>query len=392
MAEVPVSEDISASQQPPSSSYSLPPQFSNEPDVRTMASIKATLSKKAEELVKAGQPYVMTSLGPIPLPDNVRNQIPEKFVAAPVLEEREVIVARREVQERIIEVPQIQYEHKFVEVPQKVVVEKIIPIPKDVVREVEIPRYTATVEEKVIEVPQGVKFVEVPVEVPIAYPPRIVPVPKPYIVERTVELSRPVIEERLLEVPQKVYRQVPYYKDVEVPFVVPRYVEKLVEIPFHPGMMYDENMLNQSIPPIPPQSQPPFMMGGPGSAPTSAPLLSMPPPMYGTNDPEDVASDGLPSHPAIPPYHMLPQPQPGVIPQMIPLANSYAAFPLPQGVGMSPQMLNSGNTAHIPGKTPIPFNPPQQPPQNLLNGVNINQIQFPPNQRQQFPYQFPPQQ
>ncbi|KAK6591011.1 articulin family [Cryptosporidium xiaoi] len=384
MADVPGSEDVNSSQQ----SYNLPPQFSNEPDVRTMASIKATLSKKAEELVKAGQPYVMTSLGPIPLPDNVRNQIPEKFVAAPVLEEREVIVARREVQERIIEVPQIQYEHKFVEVPQKVVVEKIIPIPKDVVREVEIPRYTATVEEKVIEVPQGVKFVEVPVEVPIAYPPRIVPVPKPYIVERTVELSRPVIEERLLEVPQKVYRQVPYYKDVEVPFVVPRYVEKLVEVPFHPGMMYDENILNQSVPPIPPQSQQPFMI--PGTAPTSAPLLSMPQPMYAPNDPNEVASDGLPSHPAIPPYHMLPKNQPGSIPQMIPLANSYAAFPLPQGVNMTNHMLNAGNAAHIPGKTPIPFNPPQQ--QNLVTGMNLNQVNYPSNPRQQYPYHYPPRQ
>ncbi|OII75910.1 hypothetical protein cand_002410 [Cryptosporidium andersoni] len=353
-------------------------QYPSEPDIHTMASIKATLSKKAEELVKAGQPYVMTSLGPIPLPDNVRNQIPEKFVAAPVLEEREVIVARREVQERIIEVPQIQYEHKFVEVPQKVVVEKIIPVPKDVVREVEIPRYTATVEEKVIEVPQGIKFVEVPVEVPIAYPPRIVPVPKPQIVERIVELSRPVIEERLLEIPQKVYRQVPYYKDVEVPFVVPRYVEKLVEVPFHPGMLLED--LNQPFPV--PQSNP-FI----GSAPPSAPLLSMPPPMYVQEETDESASDGLPSHPAIPPYHMLPQPQPGVIPQMIPLANPYAAFPLPPGVVMPQHMLHAGNTAYIPGKTPIPFNAPSQSSQHLLQGAQI--VHPLPQMPQQFNH-YPP--
>lgn len=179
-------------------------------------------------------PQVMTALGPMPLPAEIRRRIPEKFVAKPIIEEREIYIAKKEVQERTIEVPHVHYEHKFAEVSKALKVKKIVPTIKEVVREVPREVYKPVIEEKVIEVPQGVKYVEVPVEVPCAYPPKIVPRPKVQVVERVVETIKPVVKEKVIEVPQTVVKQIPKIKTVEVPYYVPRYVEKIIEVPYQP--------------------------------------------------------------------------------------------------------------------------------------------------------------
>ncbi|CDJ60146.1 inner membrane complex protein IMC3, putative [Eimeria maxima] len=179
-------------------------------------------------------PQVMTALGPMPLPPEIRRRIPEKFVARPIIEEREIYIAKKEVQERTIEVPHVHYEHKFAEVAKSLKIKKIVPTITEVIKEVPREVYKPVVEEKVIEVPQGVKYVEVPVEVPCLYPPKIVPRPKVQVVERVVETVKPVVQEKIIEVPQTVVKQIPKIKTVEVPYYVPRYVEKIIEVPYQP--------------------------------------------------------------------------------------------------------------------------------------------------------------
>lgn len=179
-------------------------------------------------------PQVMTALGPMPLPPEIRRKIPEKFVAKPIVEEREIYVAKKEVQERTIEVPHVHYEHKFAEVARNLKIKKLVPRVKEVVKEIPREVYKPVIEEKVIEVPQGVKYVEVPVEVPCSYPPKIIPKPKIQVVERVVETIKPVVKEKIIEVPQTVVKQIPKIKTVEVPYYVPRYVEKIIEVPYQP--------------------------------------------------------------------------------------------------------------------------------------------------------------
>ncbi|KYK64335.1 alveolin domain containing intermediate filament IMC3 [Toxoplasma gondii TgCatPRC2] len=179
-------------------------------------------------------PQVMTALGPMPLPPEVRQKIPEKFVAKPIVEEREIYVSKKEVRERTIEVPHVHYEHKFAEVARSLKIKKLVPRVREVVKEIPREVYKPVIEEKVIEVPQGVKYVEVPVEVPCLYPPKIVPKPKVQVIERIVETIKPVVKEKIVEVPQTVVKQIPKIKTVEVPYYVPRYVEKVIEIPYQP--------------------------------------------------------------------------------------------------------------------------------------------------------------
>lgn len=178
---------------------------------------------------------VMTALGPLPLPEEFINNIPEKFVAKPIIEEREIYVSKKERKQREVEVPHVQYEHTFKNIRKQFQVSKLIPTVSEVVKEVPKEILKPVIEEKIIEVPQGVKYVEVPVEVPCLYPPKIVPKVVTQYVERIVETVKPIVQEKIIEVPQTVIKQIPKIKTVEVPYFVPRYVEKIVEVPFRPN-------------------------------------------------------------------------------------------------------------------------------------------------------------
>lgn len=178
---------------------------------------------------------VMTALGPLPLPEEFRKNIPEKFVAKPIIEEREIYVSKKERKQREVEVPHVQYEHTFKNIKKQFRVSKLIPTVADVIKEVPKEILKPVIEEKIIEVPQGVKYVEVPVEVPCLYPPKIVPRVVTQYVERIVETVKPIVQEKIIEVPQTVIKQVPKIKTVEVPYYIPRYVEKIVEVPFRPN-------------------------------------------------------------------------------------------------------------------------------------------------------------
>lgn len=178
---------------------------------------------------------VMTALGPLPLPEEFKKNIPEKFVAKPIIEEREIYVSKKERKQREIEIPHVKYEHTFEKVKKQLIVNKLVPSVSEVIKEVPKEVLKPVIEEKIIEVPQGVKYVEVPVEVPCLYPPKIVPKVVTQYVERIVETIKPVVQEKIIEVPQTVIKQVPKIKTVEVPYYVPRYVEKIVEVPFKPN-------------------------------------------------------------------------------------------------------------------------------------------------------------
>ncbi|KAF8822285.1 alveolin domain containing intermediate filament IMC3 [Cardiosporidium cionae] len=208
-------------------------------------------------------PHVMTPLGPMSLPPEIRQKIPEKFVAKPIIEEREIFVAKKEIQERTIEIPHIQYDHKFSKIPKTFKIKKLVPSVKEIVREIPREVYKPVIEEKVIEVPQGVKYVEVPVEVPCLYPPKIVPRPIEQIVERVVETIKPIVKEKIIEVPQTVVKNVPKIKTVEVPYFVPRYVEKLIEVP------YDPPTADQFLPPLTSRLPPSIHGSFPAQTPVS---------------------------------------------------------------------------------------------------------------------------
>ncbi|SBT80893.1 inner membrane complex protein 1h, putative [Plasmodium malariae] len=175
---------------------------------------------------------VMTALGPLPLPDEFKKNIPEKFVAKPIIEEREIYVSKKERKQREIEIPHVKYEHTFEKVMKQLNVNKLVPSVSEVIKEVPKEVLKPVIEEKIIEVPQGVKYVEVPVEVPCLYPPKIVPKIVTQYVERIVQTIKPVVQEKIIEVPQTVIKQVPKIKTVEVPYYVPRYVEKIVEVSY----------------------------------------------------------------------------------------------------------------------------------------------------------------
>ncbi|SOS79769.1 inner membrane complex protein 1h, putative [Plasmodium sp. gorilla clade G1] len=178
---------------------------------------------------------VMTALGPLPLPEEFKKNIPEKFVAKPIIEEREIYVSKKERKQREIEIPHVKYEHTFENVKKQLKVNKLVPNVTQVIKEVPKEILKPVIEEKIIEVPQGVKYVEVPVEVPCLYPPKIMPKVVTQYVERIVETIKPVVQEKIIEVPQTVIKQVPKIKTVEVPYYVPRYVEKIIEVPFKPN-------------------------------------------------------------------------------------------------------------------------------------------------------------
>lgn len=207
-----------------------------------------TFQKMMEDVkTQDGKYLAMTAYGAVPLPEQMVQKIPEKFVTKPLIQEREVFVAKKEHCTRVMERDYTQFEHRFIEVPQSLVVDKIKAI--DDVKIIEIPhfKYTPVVEDKIVEIPQGIKYVEVPIEVPCRMPPRVVPVPKPHIVERIIETTKPVVQERIVEVPEVIKKKVPQIVTKEIPYMVPRYVEKVIEVPYQPGQDIPEPQGSQMM-------------------------------------------------------------------------------------------------------------------------------------------------
>lgn len=201
-----------------------------------------------------GKFLAMTAYGAVPLPEQMLHSIPEKFVTRPLIQEREVFVLKQDHCTRLTERDYTQFEHRFVDVPKCLVVDKIKAV--DDVKIIEVPhfKYKPVVEDKIVEIPHGIKYVEVPIEVPCRMPPRIVPVPKPHFVERIVETTKPVVQEKIIEIPEVVRKKVPKIVTKDIPYVVPRYVEKIVEVPYEPGQQLPDPQGAQmmSIPKPPP--------------------------------------------------------------------------------------------------------------------------------------------
>jgi len=186
------------------------------------------------QLIASDGYVAMTAYGAVPVPQETLEQVPRYFYTQPVVQERDVFVTKPEVCERISEKTYTQYEHSFVEIDTKMQVDRLVP--QMVKQEVEFPKYVFTeyVEEKVIEIPQGVKYVEVPIEVPMQRPAVIVPVEKQYIVERVVHETKPIVQEKIIEEEEIITKRVPRVIVKELPYVIPRYVEHIVEVPFLP--------------------------------------------------------------------------------------------------------------------------------------------------------------
>ncbi|XP_053990692.1 uncharacterized protein LOC128882893 [Hylaeus volcanicus] len=179
-----------------------------------------------------GKFLAMTAYGAVPLPEEMMKKIPEKFVIKPIIEEREVFVNKQEAITRVSEKEFTQYTHKFSDIDKIIYVDKIKPIDDVTIVEVPFFKYKPIVEEKIVEVPCGIKYVEVPIEIPCRIPPRIVPVGKEHFVERIIEASKPVVQEKIVEVQEVVHKKVPKVVIKEIPYIVPRYVEKIIEVPY----------------------------------------------------------------------------------------------------------------------------------------------------------------
>lgn len=194
------------------------------------------------KLIPTDQYVAMTAYGAIPIPEETMNNIPRHFYTQPIVQERDVFVTKPEICERISEKNYTQYEHNFVEVEASITVDKLVP--HSVKHEIEFPRYVYKeyIEEKVLEVPQGVKYTEVPIEVPMQRPPVIVPKEKEYIVERIVHETKPVVQEKIIEQVEIITRRVPKVVSKDIPYVIPRYVEHVIEVPFR------EDAANQEFP------------------------------------------------------------------------------------------------------------------------------------------------
>eukprot|EP01054_Gregarina_sp_Poly1_P002746 Gregarina_sp_Poly_1__2745@NODE_175_length_12037_cov_139_596324_g155_i0_p3_GENE_NODE_175_length_12037_cov_139_596324_g155_i0NODE_175_length_12037_cov_139_596324_g155_i0_p3_ORF_typecomplete_len714_score97_44IMCp/PF12314_8/39IMCp/PF12314_8/5_9IMCp/PF12314_8/1_5_NODE_175_length_12037_cov_139_596324_g155_i0945311594 len=183
-----------------------------------------------------GKFVAMTAYGAVPVPDELMKDVPERFITRPIFEEKETFVMKKKRHDRVTEKPFTQHQHHFVEVVKKGVVDKVIPAGEQ--KKVVIPRYfyKAIVAENIIEVPQGTKYTETAIDVHMRHPPKLVPVRKAIVVQRNIECTKPVVQEKIIERPKIVKRSVPQVVTKEIPFIVPKYVEKIVEVPFRPGM------------------------------------------------------------------------------------------------------------------------------------------------------------
>eukprot|EP01071_Lankesteria_metandrocarpae_P000255 Lankesteria_metandrocarpae@DN10396_c0_g1_i1.p1 len=196
----------------------------------------AELAKKFRDV--DGNYQVLTAYGSVSLPEEVMKSIPEKFVAEPIVQERELFVYKQQVVERTSNKTFVQFDHEFRNVRAMVEADRFNV--QEEVKVIEVPRfvYKPIIEDKIIEVPQGIKYVEVPIEVPMAYPPKIVPVPKPHVVERVVETTKPVNQYKIIDMPKIVRKKVPKIVTTEIPYVVPKYVERIIEVPYRADMSH----------------------------------------------------------------------------------------------------------------------------------------------------------
>eukprot|EP01053_Blabericola_migrator_P008101 Blabericola_migrator_1__8100@NODE_416_length_8706_cov_42_211136_g328_i0_p2_GENE_NODE_416_length_8706_cov_42_211136_g328_i0NODE_416_length_8706_cov_42_211136_g328_i0_p2_ORF_typecomplete_len724_score152_07IMCp/PF12314_8/93IMCp/PF12314_8/0_34IMCp/PF12314_8/0_02_NODE_416_length_8706_cov_42_211136_g328_i014863657 len=183
-----------------------------------------------------GRYVAMTAYGAVPVPDDVLKEIPDRFISNPLFESSDTFIPNVSRHDRITEKPYTQHQHSFVEVVKRGNIDKLIPAGEE--KKIVIPRYVykAIVAENVIEVPQGTKYTETPIDVHMRYPPKIVPVRKAIVVQRNIECTKPVVQEKIIEVPKIVKKNVPKTVIKEIPFIVPKYVEKIIEVPFKPGM------------------------------------------------------------------------------------------------------------------------------------------------------------
>lgn len=106
-----------------------------------------------------GQFVAMTAYGAVPVPQELMENVPEKFLEVPQYEEHETFVLKTKNHDRTTERDFTQYTHHFVESVKKGKIDKLVPSGEK--KEVVIPRYhyKAVIAENVLEVPQVKKFV-----------------------------------------------------------------------------------------------------------------------------------------------------------------------------------------------------------------------------------------
>lgn len=205
-----------------------------------------------------GRFYTMTSFGAVPVPESVTANIPGAFMSQPRYEERRTFVPKMERHDRLTTKNFTQHQHKFIEVVKKLQLDKLVQ--SNEIKEFNIPRkiYKPVVAENILQVPQGVKYCEVPISVVMKKPPILKPVPKPMVIVRKIECTKPVVQERIIEKENVIEKRVPNPIVKEIEYVVPNYVKRVVEVPYQTGMQLppQRGRIETDIPDIPQQ---PFM-------------------------------------------------------------------------------------------------------------------------------------
>lgn len=326
-----------------------------------------------------GQFRAITAYGCVPVPQEILHDIPEKFVAKPIVEEREIFVYKQDVVSRTADKNFVQFEHSFDPVRKVIEADRFKAV--EDLKEVEVPRfiYKPVIEDKIVEIPQGIKYVEVPIEIECVPPPKIVPVPKEHIVERIIETTKPVNQYKIIEIPRIIKEKVAKVMTKEIPYVVPKYVEKIIEVPYRPDMSHlpaphgSPMLYIPQPPPLPPAPLPPGLLAHqiPGyQPPTDQP--NNPVSANTANIPLETLNllmlkAGIVPGGQRPPLH--PAQQPGVPP---PTSGAHSG--LPSG-SRSPRSYSGGG---IPEGTadpmnfpliPVPYYPQQDPETRVVHGM-----------------------
>ena len=194
-------------------------------------------NKYAKDIKKTDSEYVaMTAYGAIPLPDELLDSLPEKFEKSHIIHEHQKFVPKQRVYNRIVDDEVIVKNHHFFNIPQAAIVNKIVPVLEDNICEIPKYKYKETKRNNIIELPAGINYVETPIDVHLKKPPKLVPVQEEIIIKRIIKMAKPVVKSKIVEVPVVVYNDVEHIIEKEVPFYVPNYVEKIIDINYKPGM------------------------------------------------------------------------------------------------------------------------------------------------------------
>merc|ERR1712226_702401 len=165
---------------------------------------------------------VHTDLGPFQVARS-KLDVPDYFRTPNTVEDRDIYIEKNEYETKVLEVPYIQYVHEVQAVPISVTVQRLNKKETSANHTITRKKPTAAMSEKRVPIPQGVRTVEVPMEVECDYPPTLKYVDKTINVNRKTVVEKPVVKENIIEVPTEIERPVEVIKENIIYHKVPKF-------------------------------------------------------------------------------------------------------------------------------------------------------------------------